>query len=210
MAGNCIIDDEACCAASKLEILRRYYTESANCLKGKTDEATVRKIELLMNQAKITQEDFPAVSAALLKAETTGAPAGAMILPDGRIVTGKTSETLGAASALILNALKALGNIDDSLDLISSQVLEPICSLKTQFLKNKNPRLHTDEVLIALTISALSDPVALLAKEQLPGLVGSDAHFSVILGEEDEKILRRLGINVSYEPKYETKCLYHG
>ena len=210
MTGNCIIDDEVCCEASRQEILRRYYTASVNCIKGKGDDAPIRKIEILMNNAGISPEDFPAVSAALLKAETTGTPAGAMRLPDGRIVTGKTSSTLGAASALILNALKVLGDIDDSLDLISASVLEPICALKTEYLKHHNPRLHTDEVLMALTISALSDPVAMSAKEQLSKLQGCDAHFSVIISDEDERILRRLGINVSCEPKYETKRLYHG
>ena len=123
-----------------------------------------------MNHVGLTPENSPVVSAALLKAETTGAPAGAMQLPDGTIITGKTSSTLGAASALLLNALKYLGNIDDGLDLISSQVLEPVCELKTAYLKHKNPRLHTDEVLMALTISALSSSVAKLAKEQLANL----------------------------------------
>jgi uncharacterized protein (UPF0371 family) len=131
-----------------------------------------------------------------------------MLLPDGRIVTGKTSSTLGAASALLLNALKTLGNIDDNLDLIDAKVLEPICDLKTKYLKHKNPRLHTDEILLALTISALSNPVSKLAKEELENLRGSDAHFTVILSEEDEKILKRLGINVSFEPSYETNRLY--
>jgi len=209
MAGNCIIDDAVCCEASRMEILRRYYAAGVNHLKGKSDEAILRKLEILMNQADITPEICPAVSAALLKAETTGAPAGAMVLPDGRVVTGKTSSTLGAASALLLNALKTLGNIDDSLDLISAQVLEPICQMKTQYLQHKNPRLHTDEVLMALTISALSSPISKSAKEQLSNLKGSDAHFSVILGSEDEVILKRLGINVSYEASYENKCLYH-
>ena len=145
----------------------------------------------------------------LEKAEQTQTPAGAMVLPNGEIVTGKTSSTLGAASALLLNALKILGGIDDEIDLIDAQVLEPICELKTQYLKHKNPRLHTDEVLLALTISALSSPVARLAKEQLEKLRGSDAHFTVILSEEDEKNLRRLGINVSFEPRYEHEKLYH-
>ena len=132
-----------------------------------------------------------------------------MELPDGRIITGKTSSTLGAASALLLNALKALGGIDDELLLISADVLEPICALKTNYLKHKNPRLHTDEVLMSLTISALSNPIANAAKEQLSNLHGSNAHFSVIISEEDEKILKRLGINVSCEAKYENKSLYH-
>ena len=209
MAGNCIIDDEACCEASKMEIIRRYFNISTNVIRGKGDENQIRKIELLMNQAGITPEYCPAVPKALAKAEETKSPAGAMVLPNGEIVTGKTSSTLGAASALLLNALKSLGNIDSEIDLIEAQVLEPICGLKTQYLKHKNPRLHTDEVLLALTISALSNPVAQKAKEQLENLKGSDAHFTVILSEEDEKILRRLGINVSFEPRYEHERLYH-
>ena len=209
MAGNCIVDDEACRQASRMEILRRYYTASVDRIKGKNVDVQIQKLELLMNQAKANPEIFPAVSAALLKAETTGAPAAAMVLPDGRLVTGKTSSTLGAASALLLNALKALAGIDDHFDLISSSVLEPICDLKTRYLLHRNPRLHTDEVLMALTISALTNPIAELAKEQLSKLKGSDAHFTVILSEEDEKLLRRLGINVSCEPQYETKRLYH-
>lgn len=210
MAGNCIIDDETCSEASKMEILRRYYSASVSHFKGKSDETALRKLEILMNQADITPEICPAVSAALLKSETTGAPAGAIVLPDGQVVTGKTSHTLSAAAALLLNALKALGNIDDSLDLISADVLEPMCHTKTEYLRHKNPRLHADEILMALTISALSNPVSKSAKEQLSKLSGSDAHFTVILGEEDELIFKRLGINVSYEASYESKGLYHG
>ena len=209
MVGNCIVDDEVCRQASRMEILRRYYTACVDRIKGKNVDVQIQKLELLMNQAKANPDIFPAVSAALLKAETTGAPAGAMVLPDGRLVTGKTSSTLGAASALLLNALKVLGGIDDHFDLISASVLEPICDLKTRYLLHRNPRLHTDEVLMALTISALTNPIAELAKQQLPKLKGSDAHFTVILSEEDEKLLRRLGINVSCEPQYETKRLYH-
>ncbi len=209
MAGNCIIDDDACCEASKMEIIRRYYATAANVIRGKGDENQVRKIELLMNQAGITPDYCAAVPRALERAAQTQSPAGAMALPDGRIVTGKTTSTLGAASALLLNALKALGGIDSEIDLIEASVLEPICGLKTTYLKHKNPRLHTDEVLLALTISALSNPVALKAKEQLENLRGSDAHFTVIISEEDEKILRRLGINVSFEPRYEHERLYH-
>ncbi len=210
MAGNCIVDDDICCDASKMEILRRYYTAAVNVVKNSIDDDTeVKKLELLMNQAGITQEICPAVSASLIKAEMTGAPAAAMVLPDGRIVTGRTSSTLGAASAMLLNALKCLGGIDDSLDLISADILEPICALKTQYLQHKNPRLHTDEVLLALTVSALTDEVSRSAKEQLANLRGSEAHFSVIINEEDEMIMRRLGINVSCEPRYENKCLFH-
>ena len=209
MVGNCIIDDEVCRQASKMEILRRYYTACAKRIRGKGDETEILKLELLMNQSGTTPDIFPAVNEALAKAEVTGGPAGAMWLPDGRVVTGKTSDKLGAASALLLNSLKAMAGINDKDDLISSEVLEPICDLKTNHLLHKNPRLHTDEVLIALTISALTNPTAKKAQEQLAHLKGSDAHFSVILSDEDEMLLRRLGINVSYEPKYETKRLYH-
>ena len=209
MAGNCIVDDEVCRQASRMEILRRYYTACIKRLRGTGDDTEIGKLELLMKQADVTPDIFPAVSAALLKAETTGAPAGAMVLPDGRVITGRTSDTLGAASALLLNALKALAGIDDRFHLISAQVLEPICDLKTRYLLHKNPRLHTDEVLMALTMSALTNPIALQAKEQLVNLSGSEAHFTVILSEEDEMLLRRLGIRVSCEPQYETKRLYH-
>ena len=209
MAGNCIVDDEACRAASRMEILRRYYTAKTELVQGKGAEETVRKLELVMQQAGVTPEICPAVAAALDKAEATGAPAGAMVLPDGRVITGKTSGTLGAAAALLLNALKALGNIDDQFELISKQVLEPVCHLKTTYLDHRNPRLHTDEVLLTLAISALTNPLADLAKRQLPGLRDSEAHFSVIISEEDLKIFKRLGVRVSCEPKYETKRLYH-
>jgi len=209
MAGNCIVDDDICCDASRKEILRRYYTAGVNRCCGKADESQIVKLEILMNQAGVTSEICPAVSAALTKAESTGRPAGAMVLPDGSVVTGRTSDTLGAASALLLNALKHLAGIDSEKDLISSTVLEPICALKTENLKHKNPRLHTDEVLIALTISAIDDADAMAAREQLSNLVGSEAHFSVILTESDEMLLRRLGINVSCEPQYENKGLYH-
>ncbi len=208
MAGNCIVDDTVCCDASRQEILRRYYTACVDRLQGDYD-APVRKLELVMQQADVTPEICPAVSAALLKAETSGGPAGAMVLPDGSVVTGKTSDTLGAASALLLNALKAVGGIDDHFELISAQVLEPICKLKTRYLGHRNPRLHTDEVLMALTISALTNPLAELAQQQLPKLRGCSAHFTVVISDVDEKLLRSLGLNVSCEPKYETKKLYH-
>ncbi len=194
MAGNCIVDDEVCRAASKMEILRRYYTAKMELVQGKGTEETVRKLELVMQQGGVTPDICPAVAASLEKAETTGAPAGAMVLPDGQVVTGKTSGTLGAAAALLLNALKALGHIDDQFELISKQVLEPVCHLKTTYLDHRNPRLHTDEVLLTLAISALTNPLADLAKRQLPGLRGSEAHFSVIISEEDLKIFKRLGV----------------
>ena len=209
MVGFCIVDDKVCCDASRREILRRYYAASVDRVRGKCDDEVVRKLELLMKQAGITPDIMPEVSAALLKAETTGAPAGAMTLPDGRVVTGKTSDNLGAASSLLLNALKALSGIDDQFDLITTQVLEPICELKTRYLQHRNPRLHTDETLMALTVSALTNPLAMTAKEQLSNLEGSDAHFTVILSEEDESLLKRLGINVTMEPQYEVNRLYH-
>lgn len=209
MAGFCIVNDEICCMASKREILRRYYAASVNLLRGKGSEEELRKIELLLNQSHTDASVFPAVAASLKKAKETGAPAGALILPDGRMVTGKTSDTLGAASALLLNALKVSADIDDRFDLIDASVLAPICELKTRYLAHRNPRLHTDEVLLALAISALTNPLAKKAQEQLPLLNGSEAHFTVILSEEDEKLLRRLGIRVSCEAQYETKRLFH-
>ena len=179
MAGNCIVDDEACRAASRMEILRRYYTARVELLQGKGTEETVRKLELVMRQGDVTPDICPAIAAALDKAEATGAPAGAMVLPDGRVITGKTSGTLGAAAALLLNALKALGGIGDQFELISKQVLEPVCHLKTTYLDHRNPRLHTDEVLLTLAISALTNPLAALAKQQLPGLRGSEQEYTI-------------------------------
>ena len=208
MVGNCIVDDAVCCQASRMEILRRYYTACVEQLQGKGEEETVMKLELVMRKSGTSKEVCPAIDAAVQKAEETGAPAGAMVLPDGRVVTGKTSDTLGAASALLLNALKAVGGIGD-FELISATVLEPVCNLKTRYLGHRNPRLHTDEVLMALTISALTNPLAELAQQQLPKLKGCDAHFTVVLSDVDAKLLKRLGINVSCEPKYETKKLYH-
>ena len=208
MAGNCIVDDEACCEASKREILRRYYTARKDKLQGRADDELVYKLELLMKQAGVSPDSFPAVAAALQRERETGAPAGAMELPDGTVVTGKTSDLLGASAALLLNALKYLGGISPGLDLISAQVLEPICRLKTESLGGKNPRLHSDEVLIALCISAVTNPIAAKALEQLPKLQGCDAHFTVVLSEVDETLYRRLGMHVSCEPKYERKRLY--
>ena len=209
MAGNCIIDDEVCREASRLEILRRYYTAQVSFVRGEADECQLRKLELVMQQAGVTPDICPAVAASLQKAEETGKPAGAMVLPDGRVVTGKTSSLLGASASLLLNALKAQGGVSDKLDLISAQVIEPISKLKIESLGHHNPRLHSDEVLIALCISALTNPIAQLAQEQLGSLRGCDAHFSVIISEEDIKLYKRLGIHVTCEPRYEVKKLYH-
>ena len=208
MAGNCIVDDEVCRQASRMEILRRYYATLTDRLQGRAGDELVYKLELLMKQADVTTDLCPAIAASLKREEATGAPAGAMVLPDGQVVTGRTSDLLGASAALLLNALKRLGGIDQDLDLISTHVLEPICRLKTGVLGNKNPRLHSDEVLIALCVSALTNPIAAMAQAQLPKLRGCDAHFTVVLSDVDEKLYRRLGIHVSCEPKYERQRLY--
>ena len=209
MAGNCIIDDEVCRQASRMEILRRYYTAQVDVARGIADACQLRKLELVMQQADVTPDLCPAVAAAKQKAEETGAPAGAMVLPDGRVVTGKTSSLLGASAALLLNALKAMAGIRSDMNLISNQVIEPISALKIQSLGHHNPRLHSDEVLIALAISALTNPLADMARAQLGTLRGCDAHFSVIISEEDIKLYKRLGIHVTCEPRYEVKKLYH-
>jgi len=208
MAGYCIVDDQVCRQASNMEILRRYYTARRDLLQGRADQELVYKLELLMKKAGISADIFPAVAAALRKEERTGGPAGAMVMPDGSVITGKTSSLLGASAALLLNALKHFANIDPDFDLISAQVLEPICRLKTGSLGNKNPRLHSDEILIALCICAVTNPLAARAQEQIPKLKGCDAHFTVVLSDVDDRLYRRLGINVSCEPKYERQRLY--
>ena len=209
MAGFAIVDDQVCQAASRMEILRRYYAGMADRTRGRCEDEVVRKLEIVMQQAGVTPEICPAVAACLQKAEETGAPAGAMVLPDGSVVTGKTSSLLGASAALLLNALKAMAGIDHKLKLIPASVIEPISRLKTGNLGHRNPRLHSDEVLIALAISGLTNPLAAMVQEQLSSLRGCDAHFSVIISEEDEKLYKRLGINVTCQPRYEVKKLYH-
>ncbi len=209
MAGFAIVDDDVCCEASRMEILRRYYTGMVARARGLGDETQIHKLESIMQQADVTPEISPAVSAALLRAETSGGPAGGMVLPDGTVVTGRTSSLLGASASLLLNALKRLGSIDQALDLIAPEVIEPISKLKTENLGHHNPRLHSDEVLIALCMSALSNPAAAQAQEQLGKLRGCSAHFSVIISEEDIDLYKRLGIHVTCEPKYELKKLYH-
>ena len=204
-----IVDDAVVREASCQEIIRRYYTALCEKRKGIVDDQVVYKLELLMKQAGITTKDRIVVSPALLKEEVTGMPAAALELPDGRIVTGRTSELLGPSAAVLLNALKELGGIDDSVKLISPSIIEPIQKLKVGALGNKNPRLHTDEVLLALSICAASDPRAQLAMDQLPRLRNCEAHSTVILSGVDEKIFRRLGVNITYEPKYQTSKLYH-
>jgi len=202
MVGNCIIDDEAVRDASRQEILRRYYTALCDQKQGKCSDDTVAKLELLMKKAAVDPSARRVVAPALKKAEETGLPAAAMELPDGRIVTGKTSNLLGASAALLLNALKALGGMPDELHLISPVAIDPIQHLKVDHFGNRNPRLHTDETLIALSISAATNPTAELAMEQLSKLRGCEVHSSVILSQVDEKTFKRLGINLTCEPRY--------
>ncbi len=209
MAGFCIVDDEACCAASRQEIIRRYYSSLCGLRQGKLAEEEVRKVELLMSKASVTLEDRPVVAPVRRLAEETGLPAAAIQLPDGRVVTGKTSTLLGASSAALLNALKALGGIHDAIHLISPIVIEPIQKLKTTHLGSVNPLLHTDEILLALSICAATNPTAELALRQLPKLRHCEAHSSVILSHVDEDTFRRLGLNLTCEPQYQTNKLYH-
>ena len=209
MLGFCIQDDEVCSQASKQEIIRRYYAAACGVRRGTADPNEVRKIELIMNSLGLTPEDRPVVAAALEKAEKTGGPAVALELNDARIVTGKTSSLLGASSACLLNAVKALAGIDKKLPLIAPGVIEPIQHLKVEHLGNHNPRLHTDELLIALSICSVTNPMAGCAIEQLDKLKGCEAHSSVILSHVDEDLFRKLGINISSEPRYQAKKLFH-
>lgn len=208
MAGNCIFDDEVCREASLQEIIRRYYCVLNRLVKEESRPEELYKIELLMKQAKISTEARKVVSAALLKAETSGGPAAAMELADGRVVTGKTSDLLGASAALILNATKVLAGIDEETHLISPTVIEPVQTLKTRYLGSTNPRLHTDEILIALSMSAGVSEVAKLALDQLPKLRGCQVHTSVMLSDVDIKVFKKLGIQLTSEPRYEYKRLY--
>ena len=202
MVGNCITDDAAVRDASCQEIIRRYYDVLCDQKRGKVGSDVVRKLELLMKKVGITPEQRTVIAPALARAEETGLPAAAMELPDGRIVTGRTSDLLGASAALLLNALKALGGIRDELHLISPVVIDPIQHLKVDHLGNRNPRLHTDEILIALSISAATNPTAELAMEQLTKLRGCNVHSTVILSPADEKTFKRLGVNLTCEPKF--------
>ena len=208
MAGNCIFDDEVCREASLQEIIRRYYSSLNRLVKEECKPEELYKIELLMKQAKISTEARKVVSAALLKAETGEGPAAAMELADGRLITGKTSDLLGASAALILNATKALAGIDKEIHLISPTVIEPVQTLKTKYLGSTNPRLHTDEILIALSMSAALNDVARLALDQLPKLRGCQVHTSVMLADVDIKVFKKLGIQLTSEPRYEYKRLY--
>ena len=202
MAGNCIIDDEVVQQAARDEIVRRYYVALCGRKKGIVSDEEIYKLELLMNQAGVTTEDRKTVAAALKREQETGAPAAAMELPDGTIITGKTSNLLGAASALLLNALKHFGGIPDDVLLMSPEVIEPIQNLKINHLGNNNPRIHTDETLIALAICAATDKNAKNAMDQLEKLRGCEVHSTVILSPVDERTFKRLGVNLTCEPKF--------
>ena len=205
MAGNCIVDDEACQEASKQEIIRRYYQSMNRFVRDEATKDEVYKQELIMKQAKITVDDRTVVPVANKLAEETGCAAAALELPDGTIVTGSTSDLLGPSSAVLLNAIKILGGIDKKTHLISRTFIEPIQKLKTSYLGSKNPRLHTDEVLIALSMCAVSDPNAKLALQQLPKLAGCQLHTSAILSAVDINTFKKLGIEFTNEAVYEGK-----
>ena len=197
MAGNCIFDDEAVREASNQEIIRRFFTAKCNQIKGRSSKDEIYKLELLMNNAGLSVEDRKCYVEAMKREEETGAPASAIELPNGEIVTGKTSELLGCSSAMLLNALKKLAGIDDGVLLISPEVIKPIQELKISHLGNKNPRLHTDETLIALSISAVNDEKAKLALNQLSSLKNCEMHSSVVLSHVDENVLKKLGVRLT-------------
>ena len=201
MAGNCIIDDNACREASLNEVIRRYYAALCDARKGRVSKEVVAKLELLMSKSGISPDDRKAIMPALEKSMQTNAPAVAIELNDGRIVTGKTGDLLGASAACLLNALKVLGNIDDEIELISPTIIEPIQRLKVNHMGSFNPRLHTDEVLMALAICAVTDPKAKLAMEQLDKLKNCEIHSTVLLAHTDEKTFKTLGMHLTCEPQ---------
>ena len=209
MAGYCIADDEAVRAAANQEIIRRYYQALCDRRKGEAGDSVIQKLELLMEKAGLSAANRPVIAAANIRAEETGGPAAAMEMPDGSIITGKTSPLLGASSAMLLNALKSLAGIDDAAKLISPQVIEPIMELKVRVLGNHNPLLHIDEILIALAIAAVSDKDAANAYAQIPKLAGLEVHSSVILSQVDVNVFKKLRMNLTCEPRYQNKKLFH-
>ena len=209
MVGLCISDDEVCREAAKNEIVRRYFTAAEALRRTGEGADALAKIELLMSQAGVTSDYSPAHQAALAKEEATGGPAAAMVLPDGALVTGKTSDLMGAAASLLLNAAKHMAGIPKKTYVVSEEALVPICHLKTEHLRSRNPRLHSDEMLIALSLSSATNPQAEETVDALEQLAGCDAYFSVIISEQDKNTYRNLGINVCCEPKYERRGYYH-
>jgi uncharacterized protein (UPF0371 family) len=209
MAGFAICDDETCRDAGRMEIFRRYMRTAVDVKKTGTGQEVLERMEKIMASAGVTPELSHPRTAALLKEAATGAPAAAIILQDGRLITGKTSDLMGCASSVLMNALKALAEVPDDDLILSDEALEPICSLKTSKLGSRNPRLHSDEVLIALSISSAHNERAAAAIDKLSELRGCDAYFSVIPAACDEKIYKTLGINLCCEPKYERHSYYH-
>ncbi|NLW71203.1 MAG: DUF1846 domain-containing protein [Eubacteriaceae bacterium] len=210
MIGYCINDEQGVALSCRREIIRRYY--KALCAQRKDVGASpeeIYKLELLMKQANVSVDERPVIAAAKEKQQLSGGPAVAIELPDGRVVTGKTSNLLGAASAALLNALKMLAGIDDKVTMISPDIISPIQDLKVNHMGNKNPRLHTDETLIALTICAANDETAKKAVMQLENLKGCEAHSTVLLSAVDENVFRCLGVNLTCEPVYQTAELFH-
>ncbi len=208
MAGFCIVDDEAARRAARQEIIRRYFNERCKLRQGMSDADAVYKLELLMHQGDLTEDERPVIAKAREIAEKTGEPAAAIMLPNGKIVTGRTTDLMGPCSTMLLNALKSIGRINDEILLLSPTVIEPIQHLKVDHLGNENPRLHTDETLVALSISAATNPTAELAMTKLSKLRGCEMHSTVILSQVDERTLKRLGINVTCDPQFQSNRLY--
>ncbi len=208
MVGFCIVDDDIVCDASKEEIVRRYFDALCRRKNGVASESEIYEAELIMNRVGIDANYRKVVAPAMQKAEQTDEPATAIELPQG-IVTGKTSKLMGASASALLNALKLLGGIPDDYLLLPVEIIEPIQKLKIENLGNHNPRLHADEILIALSIAATTDPVADHAMRQLPKLKGCEAHTTVIVSEVDRNIYRKLGLHLTCSPVYATKKLYH-
>ena len=209
MAGNCIIDDEVVREASKQEVIRRYYKALVDKKNGANVTNEIRNLELIIKQLEIVPEYRKCVLPAVELCDRTGEPAAAIELDNGKIITGKTSDLLGASSAMLLNALKEIAHINDDIDLISPKIIEPIQDLKVNHLGNKNPRLHTDEILLALSISAATNPTAEMAMKALEKLDGCQMHSTVILSEVDLHTLKKLGVNVTCEPYRQSKTLFH-
>jgi len=209
MAGKCIIDDGVVKYASRQEIIRRYYAARCAVREGFGTEAPILKLELLMKKAGVTTEDRKVVGPVMKAASESGRPAVGIELRDGRIVTGKASQLMSAAAAMLLNTLKTIGKIDDSIPLISPSVIEPVREMKKMYMGNAC-RLHAEEILVALSVSAATSPVADVAFKKIPELRGCEAHSSVILTSVDEYVFRKLGMNVTCEPQYQTNDLYQG
>ncbi|HSK69253.1 MAG TPA: DUF1846 domain-containing protein [Candidatus Limnocylindria bacterium] len=210
MAGYCITDSDAVQDAAKQEVIRRLYTSLCEVRRGHAQEEEVNRQRVLMQRRGLSDDDRPVIAACRKRAEATGSPAAAILLHGGAVITGKTSSLLGPSAALLLNALKALAGIPKPAKLIPPEVIGPIQDLKLNYLGNHNPRLHTDEVLVALSITASQSEAAARALSMLPQLHGCEVHASVILSEVDENIFRRLGVRLTCDPKYQSRKLYHG